>query len=171
MPSATTASGIGSASHARHRSRAVSAAEEVTRRATGRDGDRRDPKATAHSTSPDGTPPRPATSGAVTVESRNLDRGLAARLLRSDLQTLTRSARGISHEREDAEPRRDRPRRFKPRQGEMAMRVILAALGTVCALGALAADPPVAVAADVEIPPRNIQVGPRPYYLVDDMDP
>ena len=51
------------------------------------------------------------------------------------------------------------------------MRAILAVLGTLFALGALAANPLVAAAADVDAPPRNIQVGPRPYYLVDDMDP
>ena len=50
------------------------------------------------------------------------------------------------------------------------MRIAVAALGTAVALTALAGHPVVAAATEVDGPPRNIQVGPRPYYLVDDMD-
>ena len=51
------------------------------------------------------------------------------------------------------------------------MRMTAAILGTAFVLGALAGAPLTVLAADVDRPPRNIQVGPRPYYLVDDMDP
>ena len=45
-------------------------------------------------------------------------------------------------------------------------------LGVAVILSVLSSDPPVASASeDPEKPPRNVQVGPRPYYLVDDMEP
>ncbi len=52
------------------------------------------------------------------------------------------------------------------------MRLTVAVLGVAVVLCAFSGHPwPAAADDNLDRPPRNIQVGPRPYYLVDDMDP